>query len=58
MRVTHPIEGACKVVAEPGLYSQKLRYARPGEMNEARIKADAVKANPNIKEITVDVVPL
>ena len=58
MRVTHPIEGACKVTAEPGLYTQRLRYARPGEMNEARIKASAVKANPNLKEIIVDVQPV
>ena len=57
MRVTHPIEGACKVIAEPGLYTQKLRYARPGEMNEVRIKASAIEANPDIKEITVDVQP-
>ena len=55
MRVTHPIEGACKVVAEPGLYTQKLRYARPGEMNEARIKAADIKAKPDLKEITIDI---
>ncbi|MBR2208784.1 MAG: FAD-dependent oxidoreductase [Synergistaceae bacterium] len=58
MRVTHPIEGACKVVAEPGLYTQKLRYARPGEMNEARIKAADIKAKPDLKEITIDIQPL
>ena len=58
MRVTHPIEQACKVTAEPGLYTQKLRYARPGEMNEARIKASMIKANPDLKEIVIDVLPL
>ncbi len=58
MRVTHPIEGACKVIAEPGLYTQKLRYARPGEMNEARIKAADIKAKPDLKEITIDIQPL
>ena len=58
MRVTHPIEGACKVIAEPGLYTQRLRYARPGEMNEARIKAADIKAKPDLKEITIDIQPL
>ena len=58
MRVTHPIEGACRVTAEPGLYTQRLRYARPGEMNEARIKAGAIKANPDLKEITIDIQPI
>ena len=58
MRVTHPIEGACKVVAEPGLYTQKLRYARPGEMNEARIKAADIQTKPDLKEITIDIQPL
>ena len=58
MRVTHPIEGACKVIAEPGIFSQKMRYARPGEMNEVRIKADVIKSKPDLKEITVDIQPL
>ena len=58
MRVTHPIEGACKVIAEPGLYTQKLRYARPGEMNEVRLKAADIKAKPDLKEITIDIQPL
>lgn len=56
MRVTHPIEGACQVTAEPGLFSQRLRYARPGEMCEAHIAAQRVRAvNPG--EIVVDVQP-
>ncbi|MBQ7197608.1 MAG: FAD-dependent oxidoreductase [Synergistaceae bacterium] len=58
MRVTHPIEQACKVIAEPGLYTQRLRYARPGEMNEVRIKAADIQAKPDLKEITVDIQPL
>ena len=58
MRVTHPIEQACKVIAEPGLYTQRLRYARPGEMNEVRIKASDIQAKPDLKEITIDIQPL
>ncbi|MBQ3347180.1 MAG: FAD-dependent oxidoreductase [Synergistaceae bacterium] len=61
MRVTHPIEQACKVFASADgeeLYSQRLRYARPGEMNEVRIKAEKVKANPNISSITIDIQPV
>ncbi len=61
MRVTHPIEQACKVTAEPGLFTQKLRYARPGEMNEARIKAAQVKAaleKGSLNEIVIDIKPL
>lgn len=58
MRVTHPIEGPCKVTAEPGLFTQKLRYARPGEMNEVRLKADVIKSKPDLKEITIDIKPL
>ena len=57
MRVTHPIEGACKVVAEPGLFTQRLRYARPGEMNEVRLKAEQIQAK-NPDEIIVDIKPL
>lgn len=56
MRVTHPIEQACKVIAEPGLYSQRLRYARPGEMNEVKIKASQI--TPDINEIVVDIQPV
>ena len=61
MRVTHPIEQACKVFASADgeeIYSQRLRYARPGEMNEVRIKAEKVKANPNIGSITIDIQPV
>ena len=61
MRVTHPIEQACRVFAAADgeeLYSQRLRYARPGEMNEVRIKAEKVKARPGISSITIDIQPV
>ncbi|MBQ9390199.1 MAG: FAD-dependent oxidoreductase [Synergistaceae bacterium] len=58
MRVTHPIEGACKVFAEPDLYSQRLRYARPGEMNEVHIKAEQIRNAVDLSEITIDIQPL
>ena len=58
MRVTHPIEQACRVFAEPGLYSQRLRYARPGEMNEVKIKAEQIRSLPDLKEIVIDIQPV
>ena len=58
MRITHPIEGACKVFASNDLYSQRLRYARPGEMNEVKIKADQIKALPDLQEIIIDIQPV
>ncbi len=58
MRVTHPIEQACRVFAEPGLYSQRLRYARPGEMNEVKIKAAQIRALPELEEIVIDIQPV
>ena len=58
MRVTHPIEQACRVFAEPGLYSQRLRYARPGEMNEVKIKAEQVRNLPELEEIVIDIQPV
>ena len=61
MRVTHPVEQACRVfaVADDGteLYSQRLRYARPGEMNEVKLKADNLKAM-SLNEITIDIQPV
>ena len=59
MRVTHPVEQPCKVSAQSGdsvLYSQRLRYARPGEMNEVRIKAGQI--TDEIKEIVIDIQPV
>ena len=58
MRVTHPIEQACKVFASNDLYSQRLRYARPGEMNEVKIKAEQIKALPDLQEIIIDIQPV
>lgn len=58
MRVTHPIEQPCRVFAEPGLYSQRLRYARPGEMNEVKIKAGQIKALGDLSEIVIDIQPV
>ncbi len=61
MRVTHPIEQACKVFASADgeeIYSQRLRYARPGEMNEVKIKADKINARPEISSITIDIQPV
>ena len=61
MRVTHPVEQACRVfsVADDGteLYSQRLRYARPGEMNEVKLKAASLKAM-SLNEITIDIQPV
>lgn len=66
MRVTHPIEEACKAIATPKgqlpegtkpLYTQKLRYARPGEMNEVRLKAEQIKGMSGLEEIVVDILP-
>ncbi|RRD64187.1 NAD(P)/FAD-dependent oxidoreductase [Fretibacterium sp. OH1220_COT-178] len=55
LRVSRPFECPCRVFAEPGLFSQKLRYARPGEMNEVRLGADCIRALTDLKEIVVDV---
>lgn len=46
LRVASPVEGRCRFFAEPGLFSQTLRYARPGEMNEVKISADKLNALP------------
>ncbi len=46
LRVAEPVEGRCRISAEPGLFSQTLRYARPGEMNEVRIAAEKLNALP------------
>ena len=59
MRVTHPIEEACRVfaVTDNGaeLYSQRLRYARPGEMNEVKIKSAKLKEAGAVSNITIDI---
>jgi NADPH-dependent 2,4-dienoyl-CoA reductase/sulfur reductase-like enzyme len=54
MRAETPVEGKCRLYAEPGLYSQNLRYARPGEMNELRVSAMGLCAlPPDVTSITV-----
>jgi NADPH-dependent 2,4-dienoyl-CoA reductase/sulfur reductase-like enzyme len=47
LRVAEPIEGRCKLYAEPGIFSQTLRYARPGEMNEVKIASEKLRALPD-----------
>lgn len=55
MRVAQPIETRCKAIVEPGLYEKQLRYARPGEMNEAQVKLEDLKTLGDIEEIVVDI---
>jgi hypothetical protein len=53
--VTHPIEKRCRVFAEHGLFEQKHRYVRPGEMNEVHLKGAALQAlSESVTEITID----
>jgi hypothetical protein len=54
LRVAEPVEDSCRLYAEPGLFSQKLRYARPGEMNEIHLSAEKLNAlPPEVKTIEV-----
>lgn len=46
LRVSEPVEGSCRLYAEPDIFSQKLRYARPGEMNEVTVSAEVLRALP------------
>jgi hypothetical protein len=46
IRVAEPVEGRCRLWAEPGIFSQTLRYARPGEMNEVKISAQKLRDLP------------
>ncbi|MDR1650493.1 MAG: NAD(P)/FAD-dependent oxidoreductase [Synergistaceae bacterium] len=56
LRVGVPVEGPCRLYAEPGIFSRNLRYARPGEMNEIKVKAEAISSlPPDVTEITVGV---
>ena len=52
------IEQAYRVFAEPGLYSQRLRYTRPGEMNEMKIKAEQIRNMPGLYERVTDIQPV
>lgn len=46
LRVAEPVEGRCRLFAEGGLFEKTLRYARPGEMNEVRVKACDLQSLP------------
>ncbi|MDR3321669.1 MAG: FAD-dependent oxidoreductase [Synergistaceae bacterium] len=46
LRVAEPVEGRCRLYAEPGISSQTLRYARPGEMNEIKVSGEKLRALP------------
>ena len=54
LRVGEPVEGKCRLVADHGVFSKNLRYARPGEMNEVRVSAERLAAvPPDVTSITV-----
>ncbi|MDR1966015.1 MAG: FAD-dependent oxidoreductase [Synergistaceae bacterium] len=54
LRVGSPVEGKCRLRADPGLSSQNLRYARPGEMNEIKLRADKLKAlAPDVTNVAI-----
>ncbi|MDR1379763.1 MAG: NAD(P)/FAD-dependent oxidoreductase [Synergistaceae bacterium] len=54
LRVGSPVESKCRLYAEPGLFSQRLRYARPGEMNEIKLSASQLKSlASDVTRITV-----
>jgi NADPH-dependent 2,4-dienoyl-CoA reductase/sulfur reductase-like enzyme len=54
LRVSYPIEGHCRLEVSEGLFSADLRYARPGEMNTAHLKASDIAALPaEVKSVTV-----
>jgi NADPH-dependent 2,4-dienoyl-CoA reductase/sulfur reductase-like enzyme len=46
LRVGEPVEGKCRLFAAPNVFSQNLRYARPGEMNEVKLSAEKLAALP------------
>jgi hypothetical protein len=54
LRVAEPVEGKCRLYAEPGLFSQTLRYARPGGMNEVKLSAEKLNALPfDVKSVKI-----
>ncbi|MDR0652296.1 MAG: FAD-dependent oxidoreductase [Synergistaceae bacterium] len=56
LRVSSPIEGKCRLEVSEGLCSADLRYARPGEMNTAHLRAsDIASLPPEVKSVTVSV---
>ena len=56
LRVGEPVEGKCQLCSVPDVFSKNLRYARPGEMNEAKVSAEKLAAlPPDITRITISV---
>jgi NADPH-dependent 2,4-dienoyl-CoA reductase/sulfur reductase-like enzyme len=56
LRVSSPIEKKCRLEVSEGLFSEELRYARPGEMNTARLRmSDIMSLPPEIKSVAVGV---
>ncbi|WP_281746399.1 NAD(P)/FAD-dependent oxidoreductase [Thermanaerovibrio acidaminovorans] len=56
LRVSEPVERRCRIVTMPDVGSANLRYARPGEMNELKIKAEALRSlGDDVKAIQVHV---
>ena len=54
-RVLRPIEKRCRVFADRGLFEQRHRYVRPGEMNEIHLKGADLRALPEaVTTITID----
>jgi hypothetical protein len=48
------VEGRCRLWAEPGIFSQTLRYARPGEMNEVKVIAQKLRELPQeVKSVKI-----
>jgi NADPH-dependent 2,4-dienoyl-CoA reductase/sulfur reductase-like enzyme len=56
LRVSSPIERKCRLEVSESLFSADLRYARPGEMNTAHLKASDISSLPPVvKNVTVRV---
>jgi NADPH-dependent 2,4-dienoyl-CoA reductase/sulfur reductase-like enzyme len=54
LRVGEPVEGKCRLVSDPDVFSKNLRYARPGEMNEVKVSAEKLAAlRPDVTNITI-----
>jgi pyruvate/2-oxoglutarate dehydrogenase complex dihydrolipoamide dehydrogenase (E3) component len=56
LRVSSPMEGKCRLEVSEGLFSADLRYARPGEMNTAYLRAsDIASLSPKVESVAVSV---
>ena len=54
LRVAEPVEQSCRLYVEPEIFSQKLRYARPSEMNEVHVSAEKLNSlPPDVKSIKI-----